>query len=127
MRVHVINECGFNPALLGLGLSHGVTSGADYFQFLDNQKEYKRMETVAGRLHKLDGGHNKFLESIQVWIDVIAPRYWWQQMDTYRIGVTKQSESTMHTLIKHEISEEMFEGWLYIQCRIMEGEGGWKR
>ena len=39
------------------------------------------------------------MESIMVWLDVTAPRYWWQECDTYR-HTTKQSESSMHTLIK---------------------------
>jgi hypothetical protein len=30
-------------------------------------------------------------------------------MDTYRAGVTKQSESTMHTLLKKELGQENFE------------------
>ena len=43
-----------------------------------------------------------------MWLEIRAPRYWWQQFDTYRIGVTKQSESTMYTLIKRELIEEDF-------------------
>lgn len=35
MRVQVIEECGLIPSLL-LGLSRGVTSGSDIFQFLES-------------------------------------------------------------------------------------------
>ena len=83
MNVTVLNEAGYQEALLGLSLS--------YEQSLD------KMPAVAERLAQRDNGHNKFLESIVVWLDVIAPRYWWQEFDTYRIGVSKQSSSTMHT------------------------------
>jgi hypothetical protein len=54
-------------------------------------------------------GENKFLESIQVWLDITAPRFWWQEFDTYRVGITKQSESTMHTLTKKEVTQANFE------------------
>jgi flagellar biosynthesis protein FliP len=38
-----------------------------------------------------------------------APRYFWQQFDTYRIGITKQSESTMHTIMKNKLTQDNFE------------------
>lgn len=58
-----------------------------------------RIIEEAGRLFEKDGGHNKFLESVILWLDVNAPLYWWTEADTYRLS-TKQSESTMHTLEK---------------------------
>ena len=57
------------------------------------------MKEISEKLHDKDEGHNKFLESIIIWAEVTAPRYWWQEADTYRLS-TKQSESTMHTLIE---------------------------
>jgi len=95
MRVKIIKEAGYDEALLGLSLSYN--------------QEMDRMPVVAGKLYSREGGHNKFLESIAVWLDISAPRYFWQQFDTYRIGVTKQSESTMHTILKQPISQENFE------------------
>ena len=90
-----MKECGYDEALLGLSLSHGSS--------------LCRMPAAARKLARMDGGHNKFLESIVVWLDIRAPRYWWQQFDAYRVGVTKQSESTMHTLLRRPISQEDFE------------------
>jgi hypothetical protein len=83
MQVVKAAEAGYEPALVGL--AH------------NKKQEPERMETVARKLAGLDGGHNKFLESMMVWLDVRAPRYWWQEADTFRLS-TKQSESTMHTL-----------------------------
>lgn len=81
--VKKIDEAGYDAALHGLA---------------HNKKQaVARMAKVAQKLADLDGGHNKFLESIYVWLDVRAPRYWWQEADTFRLS-TKQSESTMHTL-----------------------------
>ena len=85
MKVTVLREAGCDEALLGLSLS--------YDQPIEN------MPKVADKLARKNGGHNKFLESIMIWVEVQAPRFWWQEGDTYRIS-TKQSESTMHTLVK---------------------------
>lgn len=93
MRVTILQESGVSPALQGLALSY-------------NSEPSMR---VADRLAHKQGGHNKFLESIQVWLDVTAPRYFWQQMDTYRVGISKQSESTMHTIMRGELTKDDFE------------------
>ena len=95
MRIQVLEESGLSHALLGLSLNKN--------QPLDN------MLTLSDKLASKDGGHNKFLESIAVWLDITAPRYWWSQLDTYRAGVTKQSESTMHTGMKRLLTQEDFE------------------
>jgi thymidylate synthase ThyX len=95
LKVKVLEECGYNHALLGTSLSR-------------NQPPEK-MELVCKSLAPKNGGHNKFLEFISVWIDITAPRYWWQQMATYRIGNSWLSESTMYTITKKPLSQEDFE------------------
>ena len=95
MRVIVLREAGYDEAMLGLSLSYG--------QPIEN------MHIVADKLAHKDSGHNKFLESIAVWLDITAPRYWWQQEATYRIGITRQSESTMHTILKRPLTQADFE------------------
>lgn len=105
MKIKILKEAGYEESLLGLGLSYGITTGDDYV----TDKTFSKLEGIAKSLATKDGGHNKFLESIQVWLDITAPRYLWSQFDTYRIGVTKQSESTMHTLLKYPITQKMFE------------------
>jgi hypothetical protein len=87
IEVTKLEEGGFTPALAGLSLSH---------------KKDGKMDEVALKLAQKDGGHNKFLEQMIVWLRVRAPRYWWQQADTYRMS-SKSSESTMHTLVKELI------------------------
>lgn len=85
MKVKKLDEAGYQAALIGL--AH------------NKKKAPELMPAVAQKLAFHDGGHNKFLESIILWLDVRAPRYWWQEADTFRLS-TKQSESTMHTLQK---------------------------
>lgn len=94
LHVRVLEEHGESSALLGLSLSYN--------------RDPASMPDVAKTFCFRTDGHNKFLESIVVWMDVDAPRYFWQQFDTYRVGVTKQSESTMHTLTKRPLSQTDF-------------------
>ena len=51
----------------------------------------------------------KFLESIDVWIFIQASRDFWSEFDTYRVDMTKQSSSTMHTLSKRQVTMDDFE------------------
>lgn len=116
MKVDVLAEYGYDEALLGLGLSHGLTSAI----FPDGNGEIKfpaamtlRLAELARKLAKRDGGHNKFLEAIGVWLDITAPRYWWSQFDTYRVGVSRLSESTMHTITKRQLTPDDFEDEIF--------------
>lgn len=107
MRIHKLTEHGMRAALMGLGLSFKdrAISDCDFF----NSDRMTSLSKRAVTLAPLDKGHNKLLESLQVWIDIEAPRSWWQEFDTYRVGMTKQSESTMHTLHKRPTTLEDYE------------------
>lgn len=52
--------------------------------------------------------HSKFLRQIFVSMNIGAPLYWWKEMDTYKVGTTSNSESTMHRLAKTPITKECF-------------------
>lgn len=65
-------------------------------------------------MHNLaDAGtdHSKFSRMMTVWCDITAPLYWWKEFDTYRVGVEKNSSSTMHRLTykPFEMSDFSFE------------------
>ena len=94
MNVKILKECGYEEALLGIGLSRN--------QPIDNMPE------VAKLLAPKDGGHNKFMESIYVWLDITAPRFFWQEADTYRLS-TKQSASSMYLITSKILKQEDFE------------------
>lgn len=61
------------------------------------------------RLIKGGSEHRKFLRQIFVTIDITAPLYWWKEMDTYKLGTTANSTSTMHKLATTPITKECFE------------------
>jgi hypothetical protein len=95
MKTHVIRECGFEESKLGFSLSYNTS-----------------LERTAQILPKYAfgiPGESKFLEQILMWVDVVAPRYWWQEADTYRVGTSKQSQSTMHTISKRPLNNYDFE------------------
>ena len=53
---------------------------------------------LAVRLIHGGSEHRKFLRQIFVSVDITAPLYWWKQFDTYKIGTTSNSTSTMHKI-----------------------------
>lgn len=108
MKIKVIETTGLSAAIMGLGLSYGLTSDMDMEEFL--YTNYDKCRDIANKLAHKQGGHNKFLESITISLDITAPRYWWSEFDTYRVGVTKQSESTMHTITKRPLTQKDFQG-----------------
>ena len=110
MKVKVIEVNGTYPTLFGLGLSYGITSDLkSYTPLLAGTDLYNKLLNIADALAHKQRGHNKFLESINIALDITAPRYWWAEFDTYRVGVTKQSESTIHTLGKRDLTADDFE------------------
>jgi hypothetical protein len=94
MQVKVINETGYEEAALGFSLSYNTS--------------IERTKEILTKYAFGVPGEGKFLESMIMYLDVTAPRFWWQEADTYRL-TTKQSASTMHTLKKNKITNEMFE------------------
>ena len=63
---------------------------------------------LAMKLIKAGSEHRKFLRQIFVSMDITAPLYWWKEMDTYKIGTTANSTSTMHTLHKRLLTVDDF-------------------
>lgn len=53
--------------------------------------------------------HRKFLRQIFVSVDITAPLYFFKQFDTYKIGTTANSTSTMHKLTSKPITLDCFE------------------
>lgn len=106
--IDTLEVAGIMPALTGMrnpmdswsrSDSYVDTNGTVYIGVTDLD--------LAKRLRKAGKEHRKYLRQIQVWADINLPRYVLQELDTYRFG-TKNSCSTMHTLMKYEIGLENF-------------------
>ncbi len=64
---------------------------------------------LAQQLISAGSEHRKFLRQVFVSVDIAAPLYWWKEFDTYKIGTTANSTSTMHKLTSRPITMECFE------------------
>lgn len=68
------------------------------------QNDYDLM----ARLIKGGQPHRKFLRQIFVSVDITAPLYWWKEFDTYKVGTTANSCSTMHKIQAKEFALDDF-------------------
>lgn len=80
--------------------SNGVEVGD--FRAGENDLALMRKLAAAG------SDHRKFLRQIMVSVDITAPRYWWTEFDTYKVGTVANSCSTMHTIHKKEFELDDF-------------------
>lgn len=60
-------------------------------------------------LVKQGDDHAKFARMIGAGFTIRAPRYWWIEFATYRIGIESVSESTMHRKISEPFKYDDFE------------------
>lgn len=63
---------------------------------------------LAKALCKAGSDERKFLRQIFVSMDITAHRYWWIEADTYKIGTTSNSTSTMHSIMNKEFTLDDF-------------------
>ena len=78
---------------------------------------------LAQRMIKAGTPNDKFLRQIFVSVDITAPLYWWKEMDTYKVGTTANSTSTMHKLASTPITLDCFETDDYDRDAANMGEG----
>ena len=83
------------------------------------------------RLIRAGSSHRKFMRQIFVSVDITAPRYWWTEFDTYKVGTTSNSCSTMHKIHakefelddfshEHLITDEPIPTRIYSPMQMME-------
>lgn len=86
--------------------SHDRSDGRwEVDQYIIGENDLK----LAKKLINAGSCHAKFLRQVFVSVDITAPRYWWQEWSTYKVGTTENSESTIHTAMKNPITIDMFE------------------
>lgn len=74
------------------------------YQFFIGENDLKLAKSLAHN----GSDHRKFLRQIMVSVDITAPRYWWAEFDTYKVGTVANSCSTMHTIHKKEFELDDF-------------------
>lgn len=64
--------------------------------------------TLMNQLVKAGPSHRKFMRMIIVYMDILAPLYWWKEFDTYKVGTVSNSCSTMHKITAKVFEREDF-------------------
>ena len=117
LKIENLEIHGWEPAIRGMRnpKNSWVKSDSDFTSDLAKEmsiesefhlgsNDFKLMETLASA----GTDHRKFLRMIAVYLDVIAPLYWWKEYDTYKVGTVANSCSTMHKIAEKEFTEDDF-------------------
>ena len=112
IKVENIEIFGLDGAMRGMRNPLNSWDKADTTVYQGHDKEFVNIGVndlnLATRLIKAGTEHRKFLRMIHVQMDVIAPLYWWKEADTYKVGTTTNSCSTMHKIAAKEFTLDDF-------------------
>lgn len=110
MNLVVEYEAGYEQALRGLALSYYKHDRPFDEYFAEVRDKMVKLLTVLNAKSIKEGNysHSKVLRQIHVWCMITSTRSFWSQLDTYTVGVVRQSSSTMHTLSKQDLSYKDF-------------------
>lgn len=125
LEVKTLEIAGFASALKALRLPFGLDNRSQItttFKFEDDDLpelenyietislvdiDFKDLQLLSTLIRRGDE-HAKVLRGIVVYAEIDAPRFWWQEMDTYRVGTERlSSASTMHIQGKGLSTEEL--------------------
>lgn len=113
IKVENIEVWGFEHAVRGMRNPMNSWNKSDsYLQYgIDVPDEYivgNNDLDLMRRLYRAGTEHRKYLRQIFVSMDITAPLYWWKEMDTYKVGTTSNSCSTMHKIHSKEFTLDDF-------------------
>lgn len=99
---------GFEHAVRGMRNPMNSWDKSDTFVDSDLVLLGKKDKELMKRLVHAGPSHRKFLRQIFVSVDITAPLYWWKEFDTYKVGTTANSCSTMHKIHDKEFTLDDF-------------------
>ena len=91
---------GWQAAVRGMRNPMNSWSASDSDGELIGEKDLE----LAMKLSGSGTDHRKFMRMIIVQADILAPRYWWTEYDTYKVGTVANSTSTMHKIHAKEFT-----------------------
>lgn len=110
----------------------GMRNPMNSWKKSDSERKYENIRDSEGylvigpndfdlmtRLRNAGTDHRKFMRMITVYMDIIAPFYWWKEFDTYKVGTVANSCSTMHKISEKEF---ILEDFSHERMLDMEGE-----
>ena len=78
-------------------------------KFIIGNKDLDLLKRLINADDKIGQPNSKFLRMIHAQVCITAPLYWWKEMDTYKVGTTANSTSTMHRIANYPITMDCFE------------------
>lgn len=99
---------GFEHAVRGMRNPMNSWDKSDTFVDYDLVLLGNKDKELMKRLVHAGPSHRKFLRQIFVSVDITAPLYWWKEFDTYKVGTTANSCSTMHKIHDKEFTIDDF-------------------
>lgn len=111
IRIENVSITPIEPAIRGMRNSWNSWDKTDYGGSIDM--------SLMTKLSKAGPSHRKFMRMIVVYLDIIAPLYWWKEFDTYKVGTVANSCSTMHTIAERPFTFDDFSAEKLIFSRSM--------
>lgn len=100
IRIDNLETYGFKSAMRGMRnpMNSWHLNDSTEDKIGDNDLKLLQQLTKAGP------DHRKVLRQMMISCDITAPLYWWKEFDTYKVGVTSNSQSTMHKLCSRPLT-----------------------
>ena len=99
IKITETSICNFENAIRGVRNPMNSWDKSD--SYFDVERRFILGENdlaLAVKLCRAGSDHRKFMRQIIVSADILAPLYWWKEFDTYKVGTTANSTSTMHKI-----------------------------
>lgn len=111
IKIEKYETYGWKEAVRGMRnpMNSWDMSDSQIEKLYENQLELgERDLDLMKRLRNAGTDHRKFMRMISVYVDITAPLYWWKEFDTYKVGTTSNSCSTMHKIHAKEFTLDDF-------------------
>ena len=106
--IRIENVKAYNIARAIYSARNAMNSWAKSDSDLENDVVGENDFALAKRLFDAGTEHRKYLRQIFVTCDILAPLYWWKEAETYKVGTTANSCSTMHKIHEKSFSLDDF-------------------
>lgn len=108
MDIKIIKQPDFSDSTMAVGLP--FADSLDVIGGLYDSYTKTDPHELLSRLVKAGPEHAKAVRGTWVTLMISAPRYWWQEFDTYKVGVqTLSSTSSMHTITRRPFTSKDFD------------------
>ena len=104
IRIENLQVYGFESAMIGMRNPMNSWSLGDTVGNKIGDNDLKLLK----QLVKAGSDHRKVLRQMFISCNITAPLYWWKEFDTYKVGVTSNSQSTMHKLCSRPLTRNDF-------------------